>query len=189
MSVSDRSAELRRAVLTEMPELVMALFDQRSVSFKRPQEGPPPTQFRAVQNYIITVYSISTNGWVPQWLACKGLVSVSSNGGNRGMHCLWTFVWLWNLLWEGANCVTAKSQHTVTMLEKLTELVDIRWLVGQCDLTATSLHQHTLDMFLKISHCQDIFSVLLKSKKRFQRMTPCQDFFFLSNLTHFPKKS
>jgi len=39
-----------------------------------------------------------------------------------------------------------------------------------------------------ISHCQDLLLVFLKSKERFQKNKPCQDFVFQSNLTYFHKK-
>lgn len=46
MSVSLHSAEVGRAVLTEMPKLVTALFNPRIVSLKRAQEELPPLLYQ-----------------------------------------------------------------------------------------------------------------------------------------------
>lgn len=83
MSVSNHSAEVGRAVLTEMPELVTALFNPRLVCFKRPHEELLPLFFqpslgRRKSTYIQYQQIVG----LPEWLvnlkeACKGWFRVT----------------------------------------------------------------------------------------------------------------
>jgi len=57
MSVSSHSAEVGRAVLTEMAELVTAWFNPRLVSFKRPQEELPPLFYQPSLGRYKTTYT------------------------------------------------------------------------------------------------------------------------------------